>query len=424
MKIWIINHYAIPPAFGGLNRHYYFSKKLKKRGHKVRIFSSGKIHNTDLNFSTKNLYNIVESDGVEYTFIKSMNYSGNGIGRLLSFLQFPINTYRTINKFFKVEKPDAIYASSPELFATAVAVWFAKRKRIPILVEIRDLWPESVVAYTSLTKRNLVIRLLYKLERWIYSKCDALSFTFEGGKDYIVNSGWDKQGKNLVDMDKIHYVNNGVDIKGFEECAKKWLATDEELDSDKFKVVYAGSIRRVNSVWIIVECAKLFKEKGIDDISFIIYGDGTEKEALEKEAKENNLTNVTFRSRVDKKYIPSILQRADLNVFVGEDDPMNQYGLSLNKLFDYMAAGKPILANIESGYDNILKYQCGKIVQSGSPEAFGEGILSIKNMDKTEYKQLCSNSLKAAEDFDFENLTDKLEQIFSKIVGRAYDETE
>ena len=104
MKIWIVNHYAIPPAFGGLNRHYYFSREFRKKGIETRIFSSGKIHNTDINMTENSeLYKIVDCDGVEYTFVKTSDYKGNGIKRMFSFLQFPYNVLRTMKKFFKTE---------------------------------------------------------------------------------------------------------------------------------------------------------------------------------------------------------------------------------------------------------------------------------------------------------------------------------
>ena len=417
MNIWVVNHYAIPPALGGLNRHYYFSKNLKKEGHVVRIFSSSKIHNTDVNLiKNSNPYKKETFDDVEYTFIKTSDYRGNGLKRIFTFLQFPWNVLKTIKKFYKMEKPDIIYASSPELFATWIAVRFAKKNAIPLIVEIRDLWPESVVEYTRLTRKNPIIKLLYVLERKIYEQADRIIFTFEGGKDYIIKKKWDFNNGGKIDIKKVRYVNNGVDLKLFNYDKERYVIDDDILDSEEhFKVVYTGSVRHVNCVWMIVEAAKKIKEKGISDIDFVIYGNGTEKDELVELCSECGLNNVYFRDRVDKKYVPGILNRADMNIFVGEDDSMNQYGLSLNKMFDYMASGKPTLSNISANYDNLKKFECGIVVKSNSVDAIADGIIELKDMPEEKYNKMCENALEAAKTFDYETLSKKLEKIFLEI---------
>lgn len=417
MLVWVVNHYAIPPAYGGLNRHFYFSKELKNKDVKTRIFTSSKIHNTEINLiKDNNLNKEIEFDGVEYTFVKTSDYSGNGFKRLFSFLQFPINVYRTMTAYKRKEVPDIIYASSPELFATWCAVRFAKKNSIPIIVEIRDLWPESIVSFTRFTQNNVIIKILYKLERWIYEKADRIIFTFEGGKDYIKKQKWDIENGGKIYLNKVRYLNNGVDIALFNENLKKYKIEDDELErEDVFKIVYTGSIRRANSLNLLIDAVKMLKDTK-EKISVILYGDGTEKDSLIEECEKYELTNVHFRDRVDKKYVPGILKRADTVIFVGETGEIDKYGLSLNKLFDYMASGKPLISNIETNYDNILKYNCGIVVPKNSPEAIAEGILQIKNLEESKYNDYCNNAVLAATDFDFKKLSSDLNNIFNEIV--------
>ncbi len=421
LKLWIVNHYAIPPQYGGLNRHYYFSKELRKYGIETRILSSSKIHNTDINFATKDLYTVVNSDGVDYTFIRSSDYKGNGLSRIFSFIQFPWNVSRAMRLFLKSERPDVIYASSPELFSTAVAVKFAKKRKIPILVEVRDLWPESVVAHTKFSDKNLIIKILYRLEKWIYENADILNFTFAGGKDYISNKGWDMQSGGKIELSKVRNVNNGVDLEAFDREAEDNVIDDEWLNSDKFKVVYTGSVRKVNTIGLLVDAAKMLSDMNVDDVSIIIYGNGTEKEELEARVRDYGLDNIVFRGRVEKKYVAGILKRSDLNVFVGKGDSMNKYGLSLNKLFDYMASGKPILTNITSGYDNIIKYDCGKVVPKNDVQAIAKGILEFKNMKHKDYERYCKNALMASKNFDYNILSDKIKNILLELQGVNYE---
>ena len=151
MNVWIVNHYAIPPSMGGLVRHYYFSKYLQKKGHNVKIFTSSKIHNTDINMiKDKSLYKEEMEDGVEYTFVRSRDYKGNGLDRILNMIDTPFKIQKAMRCFYKKEKPDVIYTSSPDLFVAFFALLFGKMHRIPVVVEIRDLWPESIVEYLSL----------------------------------------------------------------------------------------------------------------------------------------------------------------------------------------------------------------------------------------------------------------------------------
>ncbi len=416
MKIWIVNHYAIPPRYGGLNRHYYFTKYFNSQGHDVKILTSSKIHNTTLNFKQKNqLYFDEVVDDVTYTYIKSSDYSGNGLSRIFSFLEFPARAKKTLKKLIKDQgKPDILYASSPELFSTAVTVAFGKKHKIPVVVEIRDLWPESIVEYTRFTKKNPVISFLYGLEKWVYKKADRLVFTIEGGRDYIISRKLDISQGGKIDLNKVSHVNNGVDIRLFQKNGQTYIAEDPELDSKKFKVVYTGSVRKVNSIGLLVQVAKELEKRKISDVSIVIYGDGTEKEKLKEQSKQYGLENIFFRDRVDKKYIPSILSRSNLNIFVGEGSSLYNYGLSLNKLFDYMAAGKPILSNIPSGYDNILRYGCGKVVKGNSADAIVDGILYFKDMEKEKYDQYCNNAKKAAKEFDYNHLAEKMEIEFKK----------
>ena len=133
MRVWIINHYAIPPSMGGLVRHYYFSKFLRERGHQVRIFTASEIHNTDINMIRDGaLYREETMDGVPYTFLKTRDYSGNGLSRIINMLEFPLRIQQSVNHFARAgERPDVIYTSAPTIFAAASAVIAAKRLKVP-----------------------------------------------------------------------------------------------------------------------------------------------------------------------------------------------------------------------------------------------------------------------------------------------------
>ena len=413
MNIWIVNHYAIPPSMGGLVRHYYFSKYLQKKGHTVKIFTSSKIHNTDINMiKDRSLYREEMEDGVEYTFVRSRDYKGNGMDRVINMMDLPFKTWKAMKLFYKKQKPDVIYTSSPDLFVAFFALRFGRKYKIPVVVEVRDLWPESIVEYNKISRKNPIIQILYQLEKWIYKKADQLIFTMEGGKEYIRDKGWDK----VVDLKKVNHVNNGVDLEEFEENYKKYQIDDPDLaDDSTFKVIYVGSIRQVNNLGTLIDAAKYLKDD--KNIQILIYGEGTEKKKLEDECNANALS-VKFKGRVEKKYIPFILSRSDLNVINVRAAALNKYGCSWNKLFEYMASRKTILCNLPVKYDLIKKYHLGITRKFANGEEYKNAILKFVNMDQKEYDEYCHNSQECGKMYDYKNLTTKIEVILQKVVKK------
>lgn len=406
--VWIINHYAFTPSQGGPSRHYFFTRNLIARGYNVRVFTSSAIHNSDINMidpSDKSLFKEVEMDGVIYTYIKSGAYKGNGVKRVMNMLTFSRRIMK-IWQHFKQEKPDVIYASSPDIFTALKAQKLAKKHNVPVVTEIRDLWPLSIVEYRGLSNSNPLIKVLYGREKKLYKSTDALVFTMPGGGQYVKDRGLDK----VVPEQKIFNINNGVDLKEQAYQRENCVLQDGDLQDGTFKVIYAGSIRYVNSVDLLIKATALLKDK---PIKFLIYGDGNDKAELEKYCADNGLDSVIFKGRVDKKYIPYICSRANINFISVKQTGVSKYGVSWNKLFDYMSAGKPIISNVKVNYDLIEKFGCGISLEEQTPEKIAESILKIYNLPEAEYNKMCEGAKEGVRDFDFEILTDKLEKVLN-----------
>ncbi len=409
MNIWIVNHYAVPPSIAsGMVRHYYFAKYLQEKGHNVKIVTSGRIHNMNINMlEGSKLYEEKSVDGVNYIFVRSSSYTSNGIKRVLNLAEFPFEIRRTMKIMLNEERPDIIYTSSPDIFVPFFTVKFCRKYKIPVVFEVRDLWPESIVAYSGFSKRNPIIKILYKIEKWMYQKADRVIFTMEGGKEYIASHKWAAS----IDMGKIFHINNGIDLAEYEDNLSKYRIDDKELEkSDCFKVVYMGSIRKVNHIESLIEAAEVLKAKGNSKIIFLIYGEGTERKKLEERSEKENL-NVYFKGKVDRKYIPYILSKSDLNVINVLPSPLTKYGSSWNKLFEYMASGTPILSNLTVNYDLIKKYNMGVSAEFENGKAYAECIEKIASLSEEEYLTLCKNAKKASKLFDYKKHSDDLEKI-------------
>ncbi len=404
----------MPPEYGHLNRHFNFGKYLKRMGHEPTVFVGSFLHNTKTQMLED--YSIIrkyENADYPYYFIKTCDYSSSKLKRIYAMYEFYKNLLKAIKSF---DKPDAILGSSAHPLAAVAAIKLARKFGCQSIVEVRDLWPESFVAYGILSKKNPLLRLLYTGERWIYKNADKLVFTMEGGKDYIIEQGWNADQGGSIDINKVHHINNGVDLEVFNYNKENYQFEDEDLEnSTTFKVIYAGSIRLVNNVKSIVDAAVEIRKLGVENIKFLIYGDGSDRASLEQYCNDNGIDNVVFKGFVDKKYIPYILSKSDLNIIHFEQNKIKKYGASLNKMFEYFASGKPTLSDCEFGYDLIEKYKCGVVIDRADAKRMAKEIIRIKELNVAQYNMLCINALNAAKDYDFENLSLKLMNIIKGV---------
>jgi hypothetical protein len=182
-NIWIINHYAKGSFYNKGGRHYWFSKFLKNYGYIPTVFCADDKKNFD-----KTYYKEDTVDGIKYIFIKSSSAAGTrkDIKRIFSMLLFYKNIVKYSKKKIGLIKPDVLLASSVHPLAILAGIKIKKRFNVPLISEIRDLWPESIIAYRNISKKSLIAKILYMGEKYLYKKSDKIIFTMEGGKDYII----------------------------------------------------------------------------------------------------------------------------------------------------------------------------------------------------------------------------------------------
>lgn len=407
-NVWILNHYATDMYFSHGERHYWIPKYLRRAGYAPVVFGCNAKHNSNAEyyFDTDALWteHLAEEIETPYIFVRGRAYTGNGKQRVLNMIDFYRNVQKAAVEYAKLHgAPDVIYASSVHPLTLVAGIRLAKRFGVPCISEVRDLWPESIVEYSDrFTRSHPLMKLLYRGERWIYEKSDAVIFTMEGGYDYIVERGWDKS----IPRAKVHYINNGVDCELFDANRAQFRVDDPDLDDNShFNVVYAGAVRRVNNLGLLLDAAKELRDARI---RLLIWGDGDELDALRRRVTDEGINNVAFKGRVEKKYVPSIISRADLNIVHWEMSPILRFGLSYNKLFEYLAAGKPIFSTVRSPYSIVEKYRCGADTQGFTPREYADGIERIAALSDAERAILGERARAAASDFDFEVLTNKL----------------
>lgn len=420
MNIWIMNHYATEMFEDKAGRHYWFARELNKKGHNVTVFTASTFLNTNRKIDTGEKLFVEQADECSrFVFVKTPPWEGNGVSRIKNWAVFYKNLFPVTKKLVRERgKPDVIIASSVHPLTMVAGIKISKKIKVPCICEIRDLWPEAIFSFGKAKEKSLLGKILIKGEHWIYKNADALIFTKEGDTDYLKERKWITEQGGDIDLKKCYYINNGVNLMAYQKSIEEEKIEDPDLiDNSKFNVTYAGTIRPVNNVGKLLDAAKIIKSRGdYSDIQFLIFGDGVQLEELKERANKERIDTVRFKGYINRQYIPYVLSRSAVNVL---NYSQNQYnwsrGNSSNKLFEYMASGKPIISTVHMGYSLINKYKCGIELGDDTAESLANAIIEFHDMDKDQYIEIGTNGKKGAKDFDFGVLTDKLLTVIEQV---------
>ncbi len=415
--VWLINHYAnhMITDLGG--RHYYLAKYLSQNGYGPVIFCANMVNNQPEKqyIDASELFVIRQAKEINtpFVFVKVKSYYGNGFGRVKNMVSFYFNVKKAAKEYAKkFGKPDIIVASSVHPLTMVAGIQLAKKFGVKCISEVRDLWPESIVAYSSRWKRNNpLMRILYAGEKWIYKKSDYVIMTWPGGYDYIKEQGWDKE----IPASKVVHISNGVDLESYIQNIREHPYDDVELNNVGIKsFVYTGSIKKVNNLKLLVSAAEILKKRNNSVARILVYGDGDELEELKNLVKEKEINSIVFKGKVPKQCVPSILSQCYVSILHNSSTSLDKYGQSQNKFFEYLAAGRPILMTYSVGHSVIKKYGCGLELEKQTPEAIAEAIEQLCGLSDERYREYCENAKECSRMFDYKELCRKLINIIKK----------
>ncbi|MHB9141131.1 MAG: glycosyltransferase family 4 protein [Paludibacter sp.] len=407
--IWLVNYYAMPPELESRHRTIKFAHYLTEMGYIVKIFSSSFMHNMDKNLILDNSKYIEQKyDDLDFVHINTIGYKKNGLSRFLSLFQFHFKLNKYSREFLK---PDIIIHTALPPFGN-ILYFTARKLKAKYIVEVLDLWPESFVDLGLIKKSNPILAFLFFTEKWLYKKADTIVFSMEGGADYIVDKKWDKNNGGPIDLRKVFYINNGIDLKDFSLFKTLYKLKDAELENDNIKkVIYIGSIRLANNLQELINAAEILKN--YSDIKFLLYGDGDDRESLVTFCKERKLENVIFKQKwIEPHFVPYVLSKSTLNILNYKSGSFGKYGGSQSKLFQYLASGIPICSNLKMMYCPINKYNLGIATEFNSAKEYADAILTLVNLDDMSLFELNTRAKKVIIDFDYLVLTKKLVELF------------
>lgn len=402
MIIWFVNKEAAPSKeFATHMRTLRQAKFFQDKGYDVKVFCSSVVHNSKIVHKFKGIWKEEIHDEVPLVFVKCPEYGESFVKRVWAFFVFSVNMLRIKMN----SKPDIIVHESKTPF-DILCMRLAKKYKARYIVDIEDLWPFEFEQVGVISKKNPILKLFYCAQRYIYSKGEHVVISMEGGQDYVRERKWDKEHGGPIDINRVHYVNNGISMAEFKYNAENYTVYDDELtDKNTFKVIYLGSIRLANNLDQLLDAAKYLQDE--PKIKIMIYGDGPEREKLERRCEDDHIDNVKFKAKwTELKYVPYVLSCADLHI-LNYGKNWAPYGGSMNKMMMAFASGKPMICNADMPYSEINKHQLGIDKVFASPEEYAEAIKKIYHMSKENYSDMCERVKDVAKRYDIDYLCNK-----------------
>ena len=367
MRLLWINHFAVVPGEGGGTRHFEMSRELVRRGWDVTVAASD-VHLQSRTYTRRDGAadrRVIHEglDGVRFRYLWSAPYERNDWRRAWNWLSFARELLRWTPD---AGRPDVVIGSSPHLFA-ALAGWRLARKwGVPFVFEVRDLWPESMTAAGG--SKGAVYAAFDRIAQWLYDRADRIVCLARGSIDYLAR-------ERGVPRERMAFVPNGVDTSAFSDV--------ERAEAGPFTMVYAGAHGPANGLDVVLDAADRLRDR--DDIRVRLVGDGPAKDDLRAEAERRGLTNVEFADPVPKAQMPVILAAADGGLMVLRQTPLFAFGVSPNKLFDYMGASLPVVCNVPGEVSEMVAAsEAGVQAEPGSGQSLAEAIVRLAETPSAE----------------------------------------
>lgn len=350
MKAWIINAHALPPSQGGGTRHYSLVKAMNAAGDDAVIIASDAHYAYGTKLASKAGREVL--DGVPFHWVPAPVYKGAGVKRIWNHLVF---SQRVTRLGPGLERPDVIVGSSPHFFAAWAAERLARRLRVPFVLEIRDFWPESLVDFAGVPESHPMVRWMRKIEPRLYGNAAQIVSLLSRAPEYLSRFGA---------AEKCVWVPNGIDLS----LAPVPSAPPGEKP---MHLMYSGAHGVANGLSTLVQAMRLLDPS---EVMLSLVGDGPLKPQLVAEAE--SLRHVRFLDSVPKTQIFDLLQTADAFTTLAVNAKVFKWGISPNKVFDYLAMARPVVFAGRVPDSPVELAQAG-VLTDVTPESLAEGILKV-----------------------------------------------
>jgi len=370
VRILFLSHYFPPEVNAPATRTFEHCTRWARAGHDVTVVTCAPNCPNGIvypGFRNRLRRQVELVDGVRVVRVWTYLAANDGtVRRIVNFLSYMLSA---VLASIRLPRPDVVVATSPQFFCGWAGVLVSRLKRAPLVLEIRDIWPDSIQAVGAMRNRWL-LRILEMMERWMYRSADHIVAVGEGYRANIL--------QKVSIPDRISVITNGVDVRRFvprepdAEFLRAW-----GLDG-KFVCSYVGTIGMAHGLEVVLDAAKILRQKGRHDIAFCLVGEGSQRERLEADAKQAGLNGmVTFAGRQPKAQIPAILasSRACLVHLKG----CQLFGTVIpSKVFEPLAMARPVIMGVRGGArDIVMEAGAGVDMEPDSPESLVEALETL-----------------------------------------------
>jgi glycosyltransferase involved in cell wall biosynthesis len=374
--IWIVNHYAGSRVHGMEYRHYYLAQQFQRLGLRPVILCAA-FHHLLTKLPQEES---AEVDGIPYVWIRTCRYEKNDARRVLNMVEFSARL--ALRSPRHLPRPDVVIASSPHPFVALNGRRFARKYGAKLIFEVRDLWPLTLLEVGGHSPRHPFVRAMARAERLGYEKADYTVSLLGGAKDYMVAHG--------LEENKFVYIPNGIEPEAAPQDAEELPQEHRRVlgalkHLGKLIVLYSGAHGPANALGTVIEAARLLQDE--PRLHFLLVGQGPEKQALQQRAEQAGLKNITFLPPVARTQMPALTRSADLGYLGLQKQDLFRYGVSPNKLFEYMSAALPVVFAIDTGYDEVARARCGFSIPAENPPALAEVLRRAVQMPADERRE-------------------------------------
>jgi glycosyltransferase involved in cell wall biosynthesis len=402
LNILLINHYAGSNIHGMEYRPYYLAKEWVKNGHDVTIIGASHSHIRTVQPEMSEEWKEEYLDGIRYIWIKTPPYEGNGIKRIINMMVFLKVLFAKSSYIAKTYQPDVVIASSTYPLDIYPARRIAKKAGAKLIFEVHDLWPLSPMELGNMSPKHPFIMVMQKGENDAYASADTVVSLLPKADQHMIEHG--------MEPSKFRYLPNGIDVEQWNDSKEK-IPFDhskviQQLKKEgKFLVGYAGTHGIANALEYLIDAAELVKD---EPIAFVLVGKGPERENLMKIAADKNLDNIHFLPVINKKAIPDFLSHMDALYIGWRRSPLYRFGVSPNKLLDYLMSGRPIIHGIEAGNDLVAEAAAGISIEPENPQAIADAVKKMTKHSQEELNKMGSNGKQfVMETHDYRVLSNK-----------------
>lgn len=380
--IWYLNHYAPSASLAKKGRSFYLLNEVAKQGYNVAVVGASRHHLVDDNSQIERFI-FQKVDELLFGWIRTPRYSGNGLKRIINMFSYAWQLLLLPRKIpEKYAHPDVIVASSVHPFHYPVALMLALRFRARIVFEVRDIWPRTLHDLMGVPKWHPFYLMTACVERLAYRTADRVISLMSNGLEHMQARG--------LKPERFSYVPNGT---LFSDSGSVLTSCDHDQQLTEIRslynhvLMYTGAHGQPNALDQLIEAAALVKND-TEEVAIVLVGAGIEKERLEEWSKSKKLTHVFFLDSVPAIQVPCVLSYAD-TCFIGwQDKDIYKFGISANKLFEYMKARKPIIQCIESPNNPVVLSGCGVDVLPQHPSALADVIIQFSQKTKEELETM------------------------------------